>query len=183
MRPTTAVSLLAIYLLVSGVRAEDGTASPLSETRGSAWLGVGTGHGVTRETAEQKALADARDKVAAYLRQREPSLRWVPSVEDLRRWNMIERTIQREKTTPSRVGPVFSVDVHVAVSNRTFQEILRRDRQLLAAKLLAALVALLAVAAGYFRLEELTRGYYTGTLRVLSLVGIVLIGAGLWLIF
>ena len=52
----------------------------------------------------------------------------------------------------------------------------------LACAWLAALVALLAVGAGYFRLEELTRGYYTGVLRLLLLGSAGAIGAGLWLV-
>jgi len=183
MRPTTAVSLLAVALLLSRACADEPTLRTAPAAHGATWTAVVSGHGVTREDAEQMALEEARDRVAAYLHQREPSLRWMPTVDDLRRWNMIQDIRHRDNQPSARLGPHPEVDVTVTVSDRAFQEILRRDRHLLAAKLLAALVALLALAAGYFRLEELTRGYYTGTLRVLALLGVGLVGAGLWLIF
>jgi hypothetical protein len=183
MRPTTAVSLLAVTILVSAAFAAESESSSAPETGRKPFTAVGSGHGLTREDAEQVALEDARDKVVAELRRREPSLRWLPSLDDLNRWHIIKKIEHRDKPLEFHGRRYEVVDVTVVVSDRAFQEILRRDRQLLAAKLLAALVILLAVGAGYFRLEEMTRGYYTGTLRVLALAGIALVGVGLWLIF
>jgi len=180
MRPTAAVGLLAIYVLISAARAAEPATPATPVTDGTTWTTVSKGYGETREDAEQSALEEARRKVAAYLRQREPSLRWLPSIADLRRWNMIKSVRPLDEKAE---WPRCGVAVTVEVSDKDFQEILRRDRHLLAAKLLAALVVLLAVAAGYFRLEEMTRGYYTGTLRLLALVGVALVGVGLWLIF
>ena len=183
MRPTTAVSLLAISVLVSAAFAAESGSSSAPEPGGAPWTAVGSGRGQTREDAEQVALEDARDKLVAYLRQREPSLRWLPSLDDMRRWNLIKDIRHQDKPLEFHGRRYEVVEVTVAVSPRSFQEILRRDRHLLAAKLLAALVVLLAVAAGYFRLEEMTRGYYTGTLRLLALAGVVLVGVSLWLMF
>ena len=49
-----------------------------------------------------------------------------------------------------------------------------RQRMLFLAKILAGLVSLLAATAGYLRLDELTKGYYTGWLRLAAagLVGV-----------
>lgn len=198
MRPTTGVSLLAVWLLAGTVRADPPAAAAAAEGRGVTrsteangpdWVVVVSGYGATRADAEQVALEEARDRVVAYLRQRAPSLRWVPSVEDLRRWNAVSVTGHRANLPSPRIGPHHEIEVRVEVKNETFQRVLLRDREervgerhLMAAKLLAALVALLAVAAGYFRLEELTRGYYTGSLRVLALACVALVGVGLWLI-
>jgi hypothetical protein len=66
-------------------------------------------------------------------------------------------------------------------------EFLRKDRdhrvvqrQIYLGKILAGLVVFLTAVAGYFRLDEATKGYYSGWLRLaaLGLVGIV--GAGIW---
>jgi hypothetical protein len=47
---------------------------------------------------------------------------------------------------------------------------------------LLVLVALFGAAAAYFRLDEATKGYYTGWLRVGALGLVALIGAGVWLL-
>src|SRR5436305_1561951 len=47
---------------------------------------------------------------------------------------------------------------------------------------LAAALVLLAVVGGYLRLEEMTRGFYTGLLRVAAVALLVLAGVGLWML-
>ncbi len=57
------------------------------------------------------------------------------------------------------------------------------QRNALAARVLAALVALCLVVGGYLRLEDLTHGYYTALLR-LGAAGVVLMTVmGLFLLF
>ena len=53
---------------------------------------------------------------------------------------------------------------------------------ILLGKFLAGFVAFLVAVAGYFRLEEATKGYYTTWLRVGVLGFIAVVGAGIWLI-
>ena len=56
-----------------------------------------------------------------------------------------------------------------------------KHRQLWLGKILLGVVALLTAITGYIRLENATKGYYTGWLR-LGLVGVLCaVGAGLWL--
>jgi hypothetical protein len=56
-----------------------------------------------------------------------------------------------------------------------------KQRQLWLGKVLLGVVALLTAITGYIRLEDATKGYYTGWLR-LGLVGVLCaVGAGLWL--
>jgi hypothetical protein len=181
MSRTTALSLLAVCLLVGGLRGEETATGHLN---GGVWSDTESGSAPTAADARQLALAKARLKLIAYLHKREPALRWLPSDDDLDHWSMIRTDV------PRLVEGKYEVTARATVTEEDFQKILARDRQerlgerhLLAAKLLVALVLLLAVGAGYFRLEEMTRGYYTGTLRVLALAGIALVGVGLWLIF
>jgi hypothetical protein len=190
MRPPIGigVSLLALSLLGGGLRAEakDRQASKTPAVS-VAWVAVVSGSSSTPDVAEQMALEKARLQVSRYLRLREPALRWTPDIKELREWKMLREVSRRSNPLE------HEVEMRVEVTDENFQQVLSRDRQervaevqaarhLLAAKLLAALVALLAVAAGYFRLEELTRGYYTGSLRVLALVCIAGVAAGLWLL-
>jgi hypothetical protein len=53
-------------------------------------------------------------------------------------------------------------------------------RMLVAARILGCLVALFAVVAGYIRLDEFTKGFYTGWLRLAGGVLLTVVGVGLW---
>jgi hypothetical protein len=57
-----------------------------------------------------------------------------------------------------------------------------KERQTLLAKLLAGLLAGLVAVAGYLRLDEATKGYYTTWLRVASVALVATVGAGAWLL-
>lgn len=201
MRPTLCVTLLAVCLSVRGLDARTPavarTAKTAAAAKGEPWSATVSAHGSTQDEARQAVLDKASQRVAEYLFQRVPELRWVPSAEELRRWVRVEEPSDPTLEQPSP-GALFQykAQLRVEVSDKDVEEILTqeqreraregqllvRDRQLLSAKVLAALVALLAAVAGYFRLEELTRGYYTGMLRVLLLLCVGAIGAGLWLI-
>ncbi|MFO0925619.1 MAG: hypothetical protein U0736_01100 [Gemmataceae bacterium] len=54
-------------------------------------------------------------------------------------------------------------------------------RHLLLARGLIGMVAVLLVAAGYLRLEDMTRGYATHLLRIAAALVLALVGVGLWL--
>ena len=56
------------------------------------------------------------------------------------------------------------------------------QRNAVAARVLAGLVALCLVVAGYLRLEDLTRGYYTALLRLCAGAVVLLTVAGLILL-
>jgi hypothetical protein len=66
----------------------------------------------------------------------------------------------------------------VRVAARTQRQV---ERLWLLARGLAVAVVLLLVVAGYLRLEELTRGYYTALLRLAAVVVVALAGVGVWL--
>lgn len=207
MRPTICVTLLAVCLSVRGLdartpairRTAEGTraSGPSAAAKSGPWSATVSAHGPTQAEARQAVLDKAYQSVASYLLQRLPGLRWVPSAEELGRWVSLQEPSDPTLEQPSP-GALFQykAELRVEVTDKDVEEILAeeqrtraregeqlvRQRQLWSAKLLVALVALLAAVAVYFRLEELTRGYYTGVLRVLLLLCVGAIGAGLWLV-
>jgi len=199
MRPTIWATLLAVCLSTGVLHAQERSRAPAWQSTGNGllWSDEVFVHGNTKEQARQAARAQAHERVVAWLKQQDPSLDWVPAVRDLDAWVGLEETVGEE---PEFVSPEvitqYPARVRVEIRNEHLKRIraraeeerdrLRREvveaRHILSAKVLAALVALLAAVAGYFRLEELTRGYYTGVLRALLLLCVGVIGAGLWLI-
>ena len=186
MRPTIWVSLVAVCLLEAVARAQvPAPEKPAAKAR-VVWTDEASGYGQNKTDARHFALEGIQAKVAARLREEMPGLGWTPSADDLQRWDAVQ-DVRSRPDTPEPGS--FEVRLRVTLTEDTVQKIVGNDhrqrvqeRQLLAAKVLAALVALLALGAGYFRLEELTRGYYTGVLRLLLLGSAGAIGAGLWLV-
>jgi hypothetical protein len=106
------------------------------------------------------------------------------------------------ETKPEEVGhndvgidAAYQVKLRVNVGSRELASIRQEDeryrdqlrhqiaqgRQLWLGKVLLGVIALLAAVSGYIRLEDATKGYYTGLLR-LALVGIACaVGVGIWL--
>ncbi|HJT77283.1 MAG TPA: hypothetical protein VJ739_08775, partial [Gemmataceae bacterium] len=79
------------------------------------------------------------------------------------------------------LGPMYEATFDVKLEPKDYRQILESDRQeragerqLLLAKVVGVLLAVLLAVFGYFRLEETTRGYYTLWLRLgaLALVGV-----------
>ncbi|MBV9125845.1 MAG: hypothetical protein JO112_21040 [Planctomycetes bacterium] len=158
------------------------------------WTATVTGKGKTMQDAEDDALDEARSAVILYLRNQKPPVRWVPPQD------FVSRKLVKEqhRAEPKKVEPcdefpnglVEQYTVQVAVTadlQREMADLARRaqmqERMLLLAKLLAVLVGLLGVAAGYVRLDEWSKGYYTGWLR-LAAAGFVAagVGMGVWLV-
>jgi len=193
MRLTICVILLAICLSGRGLDARTPAVARTAETvaaaQSLAWSDTVSAHGRTQAEARQAVRDKASQRVAEYLLQRAPGLRWIPSAEELGRWVSLQEPSDPTVDNTEWGGAQYKAQLRVEVSDKNLEEILAQDqrerasaRQLLSAKLLVALVALLAAVAGYFRLEEWTRGYYTGVLRVLLLLCVGAVGAGLWLI-
>jgi hypothetical protein len=82
------------------------------------------------------------------------------------------------------LGERHLVKITLQVRDSDVREMLKQDRllqrHLLAGKVVAVLVALMAAVAAYLRLEDLTRGYYTRPLRAALGACVVVIGLGLW---
>jgi len=188
--------MMVIFGLTTQLQAElapakartDRTASAAATSAaGASWTVRGWGE--TGQDAEQVALSKAREEVLVYLANQEPPLEWTPSVGYVNDHLVKRRSEATSAEAAKRVGAEIEMTLYVEVNKKDIQDMLREDqklrvqhRQLFLAKILAGLVAFLAAVTGYFRLDEATKGYYTGWLR-LAAVGLVGgIGAGLWLI-
>jgi hypothetical protein len=146
-----------------------------------------------KETAREMALAKARERVAQTLTATYPEVGdWQPSLDDLRKHSLVRPEGQPQRV---RVGDeeVWQVVYRVDVTTPKLQELRKlamhqallhrlEQRHKSVLLVLAAVVALLLVVAGYLRLEEATRGYYTGLLRLGAAALLLLAGAGLWLL-
>lgn len=197
MRPARVTSLLAPVLIgCAWCISAAAPARAAVEEKPPPWSVVG--HGFTDEDARKDALEEARKVVVAYLEKQRLPVEWQPTLEFI-----AERLVQGSpKYEPSKdpwrnAGMEHQATLTVTVTHRDVQEIVKEDRKfkeqqrearveqrnLEVGKALAVLVAVLAAVAGYFRLDEATKGYYTAWLR-LAAVGLVGgIGAGLyWLL-
>jgi hypothetical protein len=143
--------------------------------------------GVDKAASERLALKEARGRLNAILRSQEPPIEWTPRESDVRK--LLKGDAEVVKTFPKKVSG-YRVTVWrwtFDITDQEWQEILRHDREgralermALMGKVLAGLVALLALVACYIRLDEWTRGYYTGRLRLVAGGLLALVGAGLW---
>jgi hypothetical protein len=166
----------------------------------------------TRSEAVQDALGKAQSKIAEYLSQQYPGADWQPTtayveehllcdvnetdafqsggggqVTDVR---LTKRLIREEvKDFGEQVGTMYRVCLRVGVTplaqkdiREQVRQIRAHQRQLKAAQILASMVAILVTVAGYLRLEDATRGYYTTWLRLAALAFVTLVGAGIWLL-
>jgi hypothetical protein len=151
------------------------------------WLVVGRGE--ESDDAYHDALEKAQQKVTQYLRAQSPPVQWMPTTEE------IERLVkdQKEDEPPRDVkelGLNHQMKLQVAISPEDFKKILQFDgrermeeRLLFLLKALAAVVAVLAAIAGYVRLDEWSKGYYTGWLRLGAAGFVAAAVACLWLFF
>lgn len=121
----------------------------------------------TREEARRAALTLAQGTVERHLQAQEPQIRWHPSL------GFVDRLVKATGTEKDDEGGTYRTTLTVRMTSDSWAEIRRHEREGQAqermfelGKLLAALVALLAAVAGYFRLDEMTKGYYTGWLRL-----------------
>jgi hypothetical protein len=190
MRPTNLVALVAPLLLALGcaAQASDSTKAPapappaVNATPNPQWTVEGVG--VNTEEADKDAFELAQKEVAAYLDAQQPRWVWKPDanyVRTLRKGEPVRETQQVQS------GLAHKAKVTVEITPQKFQEMLEEDRkavvtsrQLLLVKILAVVVSLLTAVAGYVKLDELTKGYYSGLLKLLAVGLVGGVGAGVW---
>jgi hypothetical protein len=186
MRPAAFASLFVLALVVPGLSAttlKGGKHAPAPEAaappgENPPW--TVTGYGVTGDAARQAALKKAREKVLDYLARQNPPVRWQPDADWVQ--NLVEggQPKQVEVDDPVLGKKVYEQTYRVELGHKQYREALEKDRQeivverqLLLARILAGIIALLVAVIGYLRLDEATKGYYTLWLRLgaLTLVG------------
>jgi hypothetical protein len=146
------------------------------------------GRGASVDDANLEALEEARTKVLVYLRNLNPPVEWTPT-RDYIQEKLVKQREDSTKVFDAPVGLMHEVRLRVEVSPKDRAELLREDRhfrteqrQLLLVQVLGGLLALLMAVAGYVRLDEWSKGYYTGWLRLATASLIGAAGAGWWLL-
>lgn len=155
------------------------------------------------QDAWQDALTRAQVELVEYLRTNGPPVEWTPTLNFIQ-----ERLVKdkREETKEDNGVKIHRITLDLELSSRARLEITQRDRefraeqkqlalakareerdqrvlqrQVWAAKGLAALVVILGAVAGYVRLDEWSKGYYTSWLRLAALGFVGAAGVGLLL--
>lgn len=84
-----------------------------------------------------------------------------------------------------RVGIPPGSQSRILQEEKTYQaqqrQVRAQQRQFQLAQVLVGVVALLTAIAGYLRLEDATKGYYTKWLRLAAVIFLGLVGAGIWM--
>lgn len=188
------VGLIFFCLVASGFRVKELIAADHKSRRAanvadaeSSWTVVG--RGATIEDARLDALDKASTQFLVYLRNQNPPLDWRPSqpldyVRDhlTKEWNE-----ESPRTFEEPVGRIQQVSLKVEVTPKNQREIVKLDlqdrreyRMIFLAEILGGLIVVLASVAGYVRLDEWSKGYYTGLLRLTAASFIGAAGAALW---
>ena len=142
----------------------------------------------TEQEARQSAEEKAQVALQKHFREQGLAVEHLHAIVELRpvlaRRGLDLNYTSEEKTFPDGVGLMHWIVLEVPVTPEVRPFLVEHDAKLRAAlvqlnaqlrgrermiwlgKILAGLVVLLAAAAGYFRLDEWTKGYYTTWLRV-----------------
>jgi hypothetical protein len=152
------------------------------------------GYGKTPELARESALKNSRLRVEDLLTQRLRGTGWSATDEQLEtdflvRHNVIQPHGEPEPAPvnvdgkPSLVARCrvelthdYLKKIETAAREQTVQE-----RHSILARVLGGILAVALVTAAYLRLEESTRGYATKLLRLVAVVVLAVVGAGLYL--
>jgi hypothetical protein len=139
--------------------------------------------------AIEEALVKAQEKVTAYLRGQNPPVEWTPSLPYIQTHLVKTQPWKEETKDFDQIGRMYRVQLEVEVTPSDLTKMVHwgrefrvHQRMFILAKVLAGLVVLLAAVSGYLRLDEYTKGYYTGWLRLAAVALVGAAGAGLVLI-
>jgi hypothetical protein len=205
MRPIRLTSLVILALLISGPwihangrllkRARPVLPSVPAAQRADLHLAeaettvprIVDGWGETREDAEQMALENARRDVLKYFAEHNQPLEWQPTVEYIKRNLIKDLKVLPAEDLEEPLRRWVGIRLWIEIAPEKWQFILREDRRArsesrmaLSGKVLAGFVAFLGAIAGYLRLEEMTKGYYTAWLRLAAIGFVTAVGAGIW---
>jgi hypothetical protein len=100
-----------------------------------------------------------------------------------------ESTVQLGKDKDGKdLGEAIQVEMTLQIDQESIAKLADYERENrmtqrlhLLARALAVLVAGLFAVAGYVRLDEWSKGYYSGLLKAVSVVGVIGIGLLVWL--
>jgi hypothetical protein len=173
-------------------RARKRTAPPAPAKKAVEKISLVEGYGETAEKARERALERARERASELLEDKlgrsgvETTGKHL-DLDTLAKFGVVvslgdpePAQVQGEQVLVAR----YQVKLTVEYLNKLAQEVRHervQDRHLILARVLAAILAVVLVMAGYLHLEEMTRGYATKLLRLAAVVILALAGAALWL--
>ncbi|HEV3449125.1 MAG TPA: hypothetical protein VG099_31100, partial [Gemmataceae bacterium] len=135
------------------------------------------------------ALRVAKEKVLKYLAEQGIVLKWDPPLSYIESLAKRFEPAEDKDLKVAGIDPVKQIEIQVQFESKDLRYLLDKEgelrgqeRMMLLGKFLAGLVAFLVAVAGYFRLEEATKGYYTTWLRLGVLSFIAAVGVGIWLV-
>jgi hypothetical protein len=147
--------------------------------------------GQTLDDADEMAQEKALKEILSYLARQSPPVRWQPDlawIKDQKQAVLTHKTVE-EGDLPDSGLHAHWVSYDVQMTPQAYRKILENDRQLtmqerqlLLGKILAGLVAVFTAFAGYYRLEEATKGYYTNWLRLGALGLLAAVGTAIYLV-
>lgn len=179
MRPIRLASLVLLGLLLGGGCAEAGNGRPgkprvrpAAETPGKPIRTFDvTGYGETYEDAYDRALKEAQEQLTVFLAAQDPTLDWRPPLAFVR--TLVHGQPEEGTKDLEKLGTLREVKLHLTLSAGEVRHLQEKavehrsaQRMLALGKVLVGLVVLFAAVAGYFRVEEATKGYYTAWLRL-----------------
>lgn len=145
-----------------------------------------TGYGKTNEDAFQNALEKAYEQVSLYFHERIRGWQWPISAEFIR--DRLVKDVQRESLLDEPSGETFrQVNLRLEITPEdqrlafdTDRRYRMEHRMMWLGEILAAVLVVLGTGAAYVRLDEASKGYYTGWLRLAALALIGSAGASFW---
>jgi hypothetical protein len=145
---------------------------------------VWTGKVESRPLPYSAAYDDATDR-ATNLLMHELDLANVPSREYVRK-RVVANYTENKGPTVEDIGETFIVKYDLELTREMWRELAQFERATRVqermgglARTIAIITVLLGCIAGYIRLDEYTKGYYTGRLRALTLALAVVASVGI----
>jgi hypothetical protein len=133
--------------------------------------------------ATEDAMRVAAERVARHLRAQTPPVEWTPTPEFVRKHMVKNVKEEQRELTDSNAPLTYRATVEFEMSDSSFQKILDEDRKYHVeqrmwwlARIVAGIVLMLVAVAGYVRLDDVTKGFYSIPLRIVALI-VGLIGA------
>lgn len=149
------------------------------------WEVLGTGE--TVEDAERDAIERIQGELLIYFDKEGVHFARLPDAEFISERLVKKREEESRIDLGGGVGFARQIRYQAELGERDRRQILemdrsyrQHDRQVWVGKILAALVLCFAAVAGYYRLDEATKGYYSGLLRLTALGIVAAAGVGVW---
>jgi hypothetical protein len=144
---------------------------------------------ISQVEAQQDALRAAKLEVQSYLQAQSPPINWEPPL-DYVQGRLIKNSLQKEEKDFEINGETvpfcrYKLQVEINAEDQAYIQAKAREermerRMLGLGKLLAGLVLAFAAVAGFLRLDDRTKGFYTGWLK-LGVIALAAAVAGLFL--